>query len=192
MPHIASLLTADGGDFVTRALPRLELTLAGIAGDRHAGPVRAADARTPWHPRGTRIANTRQLSIVSLEDCAEIAALMDVPAVDPALLGANLVVDGFAGLSLVTPAARLLFPSGAVVFVTEQNVPCRHPAEKLAEAYGDRKLAGRFVKAAIGRRGVVGIVEREGAVAVGDPVRYLASPAQVSAPKLPALQSVMI
>ncbi len=186
MPHVASLMTADGRDFVTRPVASLDLTLDGIAGDRHAGAVRAADARTPWHPRGTPIANTRQLSIVSVEDCAEVAALLGIPALDPALLGANLVVAGLAGLSLLAPASRLLFPSGAVVFVTEQNAPCRHPADKLARAHGQPRLAGAFVNAAIGRRGVVGLVERAGTVGVGDAVRCLASPARVAAPRVPA------
>lgn len=188
MPHVASLMIADRGDFVTRGVPHLALTLDGIAGDRHAGPVRAADARTPWHKRGTPIANTRQLSIVSLEECEEIAALMEVDAVDPALLGANLVLGGIAQLSLLAPASRLQFPSGAVVFVTEHNAPCRYPAEKLAEAHGRPRLAATFARAAIGRRGLVGLVEREGHVAEGDTVRCFTSPAQVSAPKLAAPQ----
>ena len=184
MPEVTSLLTADGDDFVTRSLPRLVLTLDGIDGDRHAGGQRGADARTPWHKRGTPIANTRQLSIVSVEDCAEIALLLDVEDVDPTLLGANVVIGGFPHLSLLAPASRLQFPSGATIFITEQNAPCRHPAEKLAAAYGRPRLVAGFARAAIGRRGVVGIVEREGPVVVGDPVHSWASPAQVSSPKM--------
>ena len=57
--QVAMLLIADGADFVSRRVETLCLTLTGIAGDRHAGPMRAADARTPWHKRGTAIANTR-------------------------------------------------------------------------------------------------------------------------------------
>ncbi len=184
MPEVTSLLTADGDDFVTRSVPRLSLTLNGIEGDRHAGVQRGADARTPWHRRGTPIANTRQLSILSVEDCAEIALILDIEEVDPALLGANVVIGGFPQLSLLAPASRLQFPSGATIFVTEQNAPCRHPAEKLAAAYDRPRLVAGFARAAIGRRGVVGIVEREGPVVIGDPVRSWASPARVSAPKL--------
>ena len=184
MPDVKRLLMADGDDFVTRSLSRLELTLNGIGGDRHAGLERGADARTPWHQRGTPIANTRQLSIVSVEDCAEIALLLEVDEIDPALLGANLVIGGFPQLSLMPPASRLQFPSGATVFVTEQNAPCRYPAEKLAAAHGRPRLVAGFARAAIGRRGVVAIVERAGTVEVGNAVRSWASPAQVSSPKL--------
>lgn len=186
MPDVTSLLTADGDDFVTRSCPCLPLTLNGIGGDRHAGTERGADARTPWHSRGTPIANTRQLSIVSVEDCAEIALLLEVDEIDPALLGANIVIGGFPQLSLLAPASRLQFPSGATIFVTEQNAPCRHPAEKLAAAHERPRLVAGFARAAIGRRGVVGIVERAGTVEVGDPVRFWASPAQVSRPKMAA------
>lgn len=187
MSQIMQLLTADGEDFVTRSVPWLVLTWAGIDGDRHAGPVRAADARTPWHRRGTEIANTRQLSIVSYEECAEIALLLGIDRVDPALLGANLVVRGLPALSLLTPASRLQFPSGATIFITEQNAPCRHPADRLAQAHAVPGLSTKFARAAIGRRGLVGLVERCGEVAVGDAVSCIASPAQVAAPRLPAL-----
>ncbi len=184
--EIAKLLIADGAGFVSRPVTTLVLTLEGIASDRHAGPTRSADARTPWHRRGTRIANTRALSIVSVEDCAEIAALLEVNTVGPSLLGANVVVRGIAGLSLMPPATRLQLPSGATMFVTEQNAPCRHPAEQLARAFGRPDLAARFAKAAVGRRGVVALVEREGAIAVGDAVRAWRSPAAVTAPRIAA------
>ncbi len=184
MPHIIGLLVADGDGFVTASRSHLTLTLEGIKGDRHAGRDRAADVRTPWHARGARIANTRQLSIVSVEECAEIAALLGVSEVDPALLGANVVVAGLPQLSLMDPASRLLLPSGATIFITEQNAPCRHPAEKLARAHGMPQLVASFARAAIGRRGLVALVEREGAIKVGDAVRHLSSPARVSSPKL--------
>jgi MOSC domain-containing protein YiiM len=178
--QVMRLLAADPADFVTRPVDALDLTLTGIGGDRHAGATRASDARTPWHSRGTPIANTRQLSFVSAEECAEVAVLMDVPEIDPALLGANLLLEGFPELSFLPTATRLQFPSGATIFVTEQNAPCIHPARKLAEAFGRPELAALFPKAAIGRRGLVGLVERDGMVRVGDAVRVIAPPGHVS------------
>ena len=181
MPVIARLLTADGPDFVSRSVPHLTLTFAGIPGDRHEGLVRGADVRTPWHPRGTPIANTRQLSILSEEELAEVAEALQLDAVDPALLGCNIVLAGVPELSFLGPATRLQFPSGATVFVTEHNAPCRHPGDRLAAAHGVPTLASSFPKAAIGRRGLVGMVEREGALAVADEVRVIASPAAITA-----------
>ncbi len=93
----AMLLIGDGSDFVSRPVPTLSLTFSGIAGDRHAGLVRAADARTPWHPPGTPIANTRHVSLVSIEDCRQVARGLGLPDVDPGLLGANVVLTGVPG-----------------------------------------------------------------------------------------------
>jgi MOSC domain-containing protein YiiM len=178
--RVVRLMAADPADFVTKPVAALHLSLTGIEGDRHAGATRPADARTPWHSRGTPIANTRQLSFVSVEECAEVAALLGLPDIDPALLGANLLLEGGPALSFLPPATRLQFPSGATIFVTEQNAPCAHPARKLAEAHGAPRLAALFPKAAIGRRGLVGLVEREGAIETGDAVRVIAPPGAVT------------
>lgn len=174
-PTIVDLLVADAGDFVGRSVDRLTLTFGGLDGDRHSGPTRKSDARTPWHARGTRIANTRQLSLVSIEECDEIAEALGIGAVEPALLGPNLVLAGIASLSLVPPATRFQFPSGATLFVTEQNVPCRHPGARIAEAHGDPRLATAFARAATGRRGLLALVECPGVVRAGDAVRTIAS-----------------
>jgi hypothetical protein len=167
------LLVADGGDFVSRPVERLGLTFEGLAGDRHAGRTRRADARTPWHLRGTRIANTRQVSIVSVEECALLAEVMKLLEIDPGLLGANIVLGDLSGLSQLPPGTRLQFPSGATIFVTEANAPCRQPGRKLAAAQGDPAIEFAFPKLAMGLRGVVGLVEREGDVAVGDGVKVV-------------------
>lgn len=176
MARIARLLVALGADFVAEPVERAPLGFGGFAGDRHAGVTRPSCSRTPWHPRGTPIANTRQVSIVSLEECADVAALLDVPEVDPRLLGANLVTEGVPALSALPPATRLRFPSGAVVFVTEENAPCRQPGAKLAAAHGRPGLAHRFATAAVGRRGLVGLVERPGDLAVGDSIEVRVPP----------------
>lgn len=178
--RVMRLLSADPADFVTKPVEALHLAFIGIAGDRHAGATRPSDARSPWHPRGTPIANIRQLSLVSVEECAEVAALLGIAALDPALLGANLVLEGFPELSFLPSGTRLQFPSGATIFVTEQNAPCVYPARKLAEAHGEPRLAALFPKLALGRRGVVGLVEREGVVRTGDAIETLAPRGRVS------------
>ncbi|MGI4746844.1 MAG: MOSC domain-containing protein [Janthinobacterium lividum] len=172
-PSVVDLLIADADDFVGRRVPSLMLTLGGLQGDRHEGETRKSCARTPWHSRGTRIANTRQLSLVSIEECEEIAEALGIEAVDPALLGPNLVLAGIAGLSLIPPATRLQFPSGATLFITEQNVPCRHPGARIAAAHDTPRLAAAFGRAATGRRGLLALVEREGPIHAGDPVRRI-------------------
>jgi MOSC domain-containing protein YiiM len=176
MARVAALLIADGKGFVSRSVPSLELTFQGIPGHRHAGRTRRSDARTPWHPRGTAIANTRQVSIVSVEECALVAQALGLPHLDPALLGANIVVGALDGLTQLSPATRLQVPSGATIFITEPNAPCRQPGRKIAQAHGNPELELAFPQQAIGLRGLVGLIESEGVIGVGDPIKVIAPP----------------
>jgi MOSC domain-containing protein YiiM len=155
----------------TRSVDRLSVSLEGIAGDRHAGFARPADVRVPWHKRGTPIHNERQLSLVSAEELAEIADALDLAAVSPDWLGANILLSGIPRFSAIPRGTRLFFASGAVVTVTEQNAPCRIAGGALAKAVGgDDALSLRFVAASKRRRGVVAYVDRAGDLAVGDGV----------------------
>lgn len=171
--RIHALFFADGADFATRPADALALVFGGVVGDLHNGPLRKADARTPWHARGTPIANTRQVSIVSCEELALVAQALSLERVDPAQLGANLVMADAPTLGATPPGTRFVFPSSATLFVTEANPPCRQPARKLAAVHARPDLEQAFVPAATGKRGLVALVEREGAIAKGDTVRVL-------------------
>lgn len=170
MARVAELLIASGATFVSEPVERTRFVFGGFEGDFHAGVTRLSCSRTNWHERGTLIANTRQISIVSVEECAEIAAYLEIDEVSPRLLGANLVTAGIDNLSGLPPGTRLQCPSGATLYVTEENGPCIQPGQKLAEALGQPRLQAAFVKAALGRRGLVALVEREGEVAAGDEI----------------------
>jgi hypothetical protein len=182
MPHLAQILVAAGAGFISAPVEAIQLVFGGIAGDRHAGWTRPSCSRTPWHPRRTEITNTRQISILSVEELAEIAAMLDLETVDAGLLGANLVIQGIAALSALPPSTRLRFPSGATLFVTEENAPCRQPGAALAAAHGRPRLESAFAKAAIGRRGLLALVEREGTVKTGDGIEAIV-PRPRAAPK---------
>jgi MOSC domain-containing protein YiiM len=173
MPKVAEILIARGDGFVTEVTGEVMLLFGGFAGDRHFGLTRSSCSRAPWHPRGTTIANTRQISIVSLEECASIAAEMGVARIYPSWLGANLATKNIADLSGLPPATRIVFPSGATLFVTEENVPCRHPGKVIAHEYGHSELASHFVKAAMHRRGVLALVEREGLINTDDRLKLI-------------------
>lgn len=150
------------GSFVTRSVPELPLVLGGLEGDRHFGITRKAGVREKHQPRGAQIMNSRQLSLVSVEELAEVARALGVAAVPWEKLGANLVLEGLPALSRVRGSTRLMFPSGATVVVDSENSPCSKPAREL-------QLPG-FVKAALHKRGLVGWVERAGLVRVGDEI----------------------
>lgn len=161
---------AQGAKYlVSTPIEAVTVTLDGFAGDRHAGPTRRADARVPFFPRGTIIRNTRQISLIAEEELAVIAAALGIPAVDPAWLGANIVTRGLPRLTALPPGTRLFFPDTATLVVAGENEPCIQPGRTIAEYHPETpKIAPRFVKAALGRRGLVGWVERAGTIRAGD------------------------
>lgn len=149
----------------------LVLTYAGVTGDRHEGLTRPSGAREPWYPRGTEMRNERQLSILSVEELAEIATALNLPRLDPAWIGANLCLSGLPNLTQLPPRTLLLFPSGATLRIDGDNDPCRKSGAALMRHVDARPdLQFSFVKAATGKRGLVAWVEREGIVRAGDEV----------------------
>ncbi len=163
-------VSADQGGL--RAEPRLslELTFAGVAGERHEGAQRPSCSRvTDLYPVGTQIANARQLSILSTEELDAIATEMGLPELDPAWIGASMVLRGIPDFTHVPPSSRLQAPSGAVVTVDLENGPCVIAGREVDAAEpGHGKL---FKPAARGRRGITAWVECPGSVKIGDHMR---------------------
>lgn len=155
---------------VSDPLEAVDLTFSGIAGDCHGGLTRPSCVRVrDQYPEGTEIRNVRQLSVVSEEELAAIAAEMGVDRLEPGIVGASLAIRGIPDFTRVPPGARLQAPSGATLVVDMENQPCNLPA-KFIDAEGPGQ--GRAFKAAAkGRRGVTAWVECEGALALGDSLR---------------------
>ncbi|MEM6696536.1 MAG: MOSC domain-containing protein [Pseudomonadota bacterium] len=145
----------------------VDATLSGFTGEAHSGTARAACSRfTMLYPKGTEVRNTRQITILSEEELAAIAAELELERLDPALLGASMVVRGVPDFSHLTVGTRLLSPKKTVITIDLENGPCNLPGREIeAESPGH----GRgFPVAAQGKRGVTAWVERAGQVAVGD------------------------
>jgi hypothetical protein len=162
-----------GGDRATglekSQTDRLNLRFDGIEGDCHSGLTRPSDSRTlRQYPRHTPIRNVRQLSLLSVEELADIASIMEVAEVKPEWVGANLVTSGIPDLTLLPPSSRMQFPSGATIVVDMENQPCRYPAEIIEKHNPEQKVG--FVKAAKHKRGLTAWVEREGDVGLGDEI----------------------
>lgn len=152
------------------AKDRLKITLDGVVGDCHSGRTRASDSRTlKQYPRGIDIFNSRQLSIASVEELAEVATRMEIPEVKPEWIGANLLVKDIPHFTLLPPSSRLMFSSGATVIVDLKNHPCKYPAEVIEHHHSGKGLA--FPKVAMKKRGVVAYAEKGGAIAIGDTIR---------------------
>jgi len=147
-----------------------QLTYAGIPNEAHGGLTRPACVRVrSQYPKDTEIRNVRQLSVMSAEELAEIAADCGLSAFNPAHIGASMVISGIPDFTHLPPSSRLQFPDGSAIVIDMENRPCHLPAKPIN---ADHPGAGdKFKAAAKGKRGVTAWVEREGQVAVGDIVR---------------------
>jgi hypothetical protein len=149
----------------------MALPLEGPVGEAHGGATRLSCSRViDLYPRDTEIRNARQLSVLSVEELAAIASALALDALDPAWLGATMVLEGIEDLSFLPPSSRLQFggKGGATIVVDMNNRPCHLPSPVIDAA---RPGHGRAFKAAAdGLRGVTAWVERAGEVAIGDPV----------------------
>lgn len=157
---------------MTQEVNRLALKLEGIAGDVHFGFTRLSGGREPWHPRRTEIRNDRQVTLVCAAELAKIAANLNVEQVLPEWVGANLVVEGVDRLTKLPRGTRLLFASGAALYLNGENKPCRSAGAEVAAHFSHRtSLAYEFVKAARSLRGQIATVERAGDVCTGDIIK---------------------
>jgi hypothetical protein len=166
---VALFVTTDPKHFETAAVDRMVLGLDGIAGDRHGGFERRSGGREPWYARGTPIRNGRHLSILSVEDLAEIARRLEVGEVDAQSIGGNLVVEGIPRLSMLPRGTRLAIGQAAL-HVDDQNAPCRIAGRSLARHLERPEIELAFAREARRLRGVVSAVDRAGEIAVGDEI----------------------
>jgi MOSC domain-containing protein YiiM len=165
-------------DLSSSRIESAAVSYAGIEGESHSGLVRASCVRVRHqYPQGTEIRNTRQISIVSVEELAEIAAKMGIPRLQPEWLGANLLVSGIPNFSQIPPSTRMIFSGGASLVVDLENSPCKYPGEIIERHHPGH--GARFARAAVGRRGVTAWVEREGKINSGDSIRLYIPPQRI-------------
>ena len=166
---ITGLYKADGSDYVTKAVDELPLTFDGIPGDYHAGPTRRSGAREPWYPRGTEMRNERQLSILSPQELRIVAKRLDIPELKPEWIGGNLLLDGIEAFTMLPPRTLLFFENGVTIKIDGDNGPCRDSGRSIAQHVGDRPdIELAFPQQAQHLRGLVGWIEKEGTVSVGE------------------------
>ncbi|MEO9514461.1 MAG: MOSC domain-containing protein [Paracoccaceae bacterium] len=167
---LGSLTTKDRTELRSETAQALDLTFEGVAGSVHGGHTRASCVRVrSQYPEGTSIRNERQLSIISDEELQQIAATIGVDQIDPARLGASIVLRGIPNFTHVPPSSRLQAPSGATICVDMENRPCQFPARSIEAA--DPGHGKAFKSAAKDIRGVTAWVAAEGRIAIGDTLR---------------------
>ncbi|MEZ5756384.1 MAG: sulfurase [Paracoccaceae bacterium] len=152
------------------AVERLVATFAGPEGEAHGGLTRPSCSRVvAQYPKGTEIRNTRQFSVLGADDLVQIAERMGVERLDPALIGASMVVEGIPDFSHLPPGSRLQAEGGATLVVDIENRPCHLPARPIEARHPG--FGGKFKAAAQGRRGITAWIEREGTFALGESIR---------------------
>ena len=166
----ALLIHSDNsGDIKSEAVKKITVTFEGFSGDTHSGLTRKSCVRVKdQYTEGTLIRNTRQISIVSIEELASIATLMEIDLIKPEWLGANLSLSGIPELTSLPPSTRLIFSGGVSLVIDAENEPCKYPADVI-NTFNPGK-GKYFVKHAIGKRGVTAWVECEGVLAENETV----------------------
>jgi MOSC domain-containing protein YiiM len=165
-------------DLSSSRVASVEVSYAGLAGESHSGLVRSSCVRVRHqYTQGTEIRNTRQISMVSIEELAVIADNMGIAELKPEWLGVNLLVSGIPNFSQVPPSTRMIFSGGASLVVDLENSPCKYPGEIIERHHPG--FGNLFAKAAVGRRGVTAWVEREGQINTGDSIRLYIPPQRI-------------
>jgi len=171
---LVSLHTGNNEDLSKDACERVQAELDGFVGDKHRGQSREAYAGDD-EPPGTIRRNERQWSGVSVEELTVIQERLDLESpLSPSTLGANICMEGIPDFSDLPKGTKLVFPSGAVLLVEENNPPCVDMGEQIASTYDTRSgktlTRNEFLRPAVGRRGVVGVVDVPGEIVAGDEV----------------------
>lgn len=163
-------VAATQGPLESQPLSHLSADFGGPEGESHGGLTRQSCSRVvAQYPRGTVIRNVRQFSIMAAEDLANIARAMGLGTLDPALVGATMVIAGLPDFSHLPPSSRLQADGGATLVVDMENRPCTLPAKPIEARHPG--FGKTFRSAAAGLRGVTAWVEREGTFALGQKVR---------------------
>lgn len=172
---ISVLIATDPNSIASIGQPSVQVTFEGFVGDKHSGMTKRSDSRTKIYPRGTEIRNSRQVSIISHEELAEIAAKLKVESLLPEWFGANIFVRDIPELTRLNTNTRLVFSSGASLLITAKNLPCKLLTDEVCKHVIDRQyIRDNLIKVSMDKRGVVAVVELPGVIQVGDEVKVFA------------------
>ncbi|MGB0506139.1 MAG: MOSC domain-containing protein [Pikeienuella sp.] len=159
-------------------LSSMNLTWDGAEGESHAGRTRSSCVRVKrQHAEGTEIFNARQLSVLSVEELAEVATAMDIDHIKPEWTGASIVLEGIPEFTKIPPASRLVFENGAAIISDMENAPCEFIAREIEAEYPGKGKT--FPYHARNKRGVCGWVERPGQITLGMKCRLHIPPQRI-------------
>lgn len=170
-----------------KPVSRIIFLFDGPQGDKHSMPTRILSGHDNAYIRTSAlkkkkdwVRNHRTWSGLSTEENLWVGQRIGA-AIPQGILQENITFSGIPGFSCLDPTTSLVFPERrviwdhqllvqAILWVMEQNGPCRGVGEPLEQYYNRPGLMTEFVNNAKGRRGVVGNVYAPGLVEVGDEV----------------------
>ncbi len=176
---VDSLFVREDTSEHTTPVQEFSLDLEGIVHDslrskKYRGFTRVSDRRAPWLPTNVEIRNTRQLSLLSIDDLASLAADLEVPSIQPQWLNANILVSGIAHFSSLPRGTRLRLADGASLIVEDRTAPCRGSGGAVKKFYPEReRFEFEFVAAAAALRGLLCTVELGGTIGIGQRIEVL-------------------
>ena len=151
--------TPEGASF-SSPLEKATFTLEGMIGDKHSGLTMMSRTHHPEFSEKIEMANTRQLSIMSVEELFSISKELGIKEIKPEWMSANLLLSGIPNLSKLPTGTRLHFSGGLIIYNEGQNFPCKTTARIVQEQYpeveGIQKI---FIKTAMQKRGLIAWVE---------------------------------
>ena len=172
--RVKGLYVGPEGCHTSIPVSKIEVAPDGIIGDRHRGMYKFVGAQESHiAPKGSYIPNFRQITIVSQEELAEIALLLEINRVEPEALSANIKLWGIPNFTGITKTGDwyLRFRShrdnevGAILRLMGENRPCVVAGANLEDLHPELPgLKSAWVKPALGKRGQVAIVYRPGII----------------------------
>lgn len=140
----------------------------GMHGDKHSGLTSLARTKHPEYKEKIELKNTRQISIMSVEELSLIAKELGVPEIKAEWLSTNLLVSGIPHLSKIPPGTRFYFGGGLILYNEGQNFPCKTAGNIMLEKYPHVVgIDKKFIKAALDKRGLIAWVEHPEKLKVG-------------------------
>lgn len=166
---LEKILITPEGENISREIPEGEITFEGLVGDCHSGMTLLTHGHHPEFPKGTKIRNDRQFTILSVEELNEVAMTLQIPSLDVSWLTGNLLISGIKNFSVLPYGTRFVFSNGVILSCSGENNPCSHPARITQSHYPEVDgIARDFVKAAIHRRGIVAWTVHPGTIHPGE------------------------
>ncbi len=174
---VVDVLVCDDKESIRSSkIDSIDATFEGFPGDKHYGWTKPSDGRTKFYPRGTAIRNNRQISIVSVEELAEVSEVLKIDEIKPEWVGANLLIAGITEMTRIKTNSRMFFSSGAVLMITGDNLPCGLMTDEIMNHIpGRMDLKEKIVPVSMTKRGLVAVVELPGQIKKGDEVRVVLS-----------------